>query len=425
MIDLSRPIKHLVVDIDTRPGGDLFRESQYRFHYAQAARDPVSLIMPRERRQEYRHGALFAVMDMNLPEGFLLAQIRERFPKQPPSPMHLLALMGFNGIGWLKYREPARERASAAVGVDRARLLRQGAGENGASFRELVDTYLESGSGLSGVQPKIMVPERGTFPMPNLIVKSGGPQYPGLVANEYLCLQVAQRAGIRVSGHELSDDGSLLVIERFDLLPNGARMGFEDIAALLDLRVGGALSDRKYHGSYEDVASVIGDVVTDDGTWRQRLFEQVALTALVRNGDGHLKNFGVLYKSLTDVWLAPVYDVLTTTIYPYERSNGTLVTDRTMALKLLRGGNDRNYPTRESLEAFGRDVCFLRDPGTVIERIRATMADVMAQHKTDERLPEPMRSQLMTEWSDSIAWYAADPHAPAAPRRKSRGGARA
>jgi serine/threonine-protein kinase HipA len=405
VIDLSRPIKHLVVNIDTRPGGDLYRESQYRFEYAQAARDPVSLIMPREDHQEYRHGALFAVMDMNLPEGFLLVQIRERFPKQPPSPMHLLALMKSNGIGWLSYREPAGQSRRPPAAVDRARLLRNGAGKDGTTFRELVDTYLDSGSGLSGVQPKIMVPERGTFPMPNLIVKSGGPQYPGLVANEYLCLQVAQKAGIQVSGHELSDDGSLLIIERFDLLPDGGRLGFEDIAALLDLRVGGALSDRKYHGSYEDVASVIGDVVTEE-TWRQRLFEQVALTALVRNGDGHLKNFGVVYKSLSDVRLAPAYDVLTTTIYPYERSNGALITDRTMALKLFRRGGNRSYPSRESLEAFGRDVCFTRDPGSAIERIRAAMVDVMAQHKGDERLPEPMRAGLMTEWIDSIAWYA-------------------
>lgn len=33
-----------------------------------------------------------------------------------------------------------------------------------------------------------------------------------------------------------------------DLLQAGARLGFEDIAALLDLRVGGALSTRKYKG---------------------------------------------------------------------------------------------------------------------------------------------------------------------------------
>ena len=37
-------------------------------------------------------GALFPAMDMNLPEGFLLAQLRERSPKTPPTKMQLLSL---------------------------------------------------------------------------------------------------------------------------------------------------------------------------------------------------------------------------------------------------------------------------------------------------------------------------------------------
>lgn len=37
---------------------------------------------------------------------------------------------------------------------------------------------------------------------------------------------------------------------------------------------------------------------------------------LLRNGDGHLKNYGVLYENdYEDAKLAPIYDVITTTLY--------------------------------------------------------------------------------------------------------------
>lgn len=405
MLDFGERIKQLQINVDGTAGGDLRRESQFRFTYADEAPAPVSLIMPLQDR-EFMDNALFAVMDMNLPEGFLLAQIRERSPKNPPAEMHLLALMGANGIGRLAYRRPDADAPPPLSGLDRSQLLRDGAGRDGATFAALVDAYLATGSGLSGVQPKIVVPERATFPIPNLIVKTNGSEYAGLVANEYLCLQVAQKAGLPVPQHALSNDGALLVIDRFDLRTNNERLGFEDIAALADLRVGGALSDRKYRGSYEDVAALIDDFATDKPVARKQFFEYLALTLLLRNGDGHLKNFGVLYQRDV-VWLAPVYDVVTTTIYPYERGNGARVTDRTMALKLRVGDSKRTYPLREGLLEFGQKVCLVKNSAEVVDRIRDAMDEVLSEHLRDERMPAEMLEPLTEEWQSSIEWYHA------------------
>ena len=59
---------------------------------------------------------------------------------------------------------------------------------------------------------------------------------------------------------------------------------------------------------------------------------------MVRNGDGHLKNFGVLHSGLDDVRLAPMFDVVTTSIYRYTRyEGGPELEDRTLALKLFSG----------------------------------------------------------------------------------------
>lgn len=409
-IDFSEKVKHLGVMVDGLPGGDLRREAQFRFTYAADTSLPLSLIMPPADR-EFTDNALFAVMDMNLPEGFLLRQIYERSPKNPPTEMHLLDLMGANGIGRLAYCRTLAALTRMPPGLDRTRLLRDGAGRDGTTFAALVDAYLATGSGLSGIQPKIIVPERATFPIPNLIVKTSGADYVGLVANEYLCLQVAKNAGLPVPNYDLSDDGSLLIIDRFDLQPNGSRLGFEDVAALADLRVGGALSDRKYRGSYEDVASLLDDFASDKRATRPMFYEYVVLSALLRNGDGHLKNFGVLYDT-AKVWLAPVYDVVTTTIYPYERSNGVLVTDRTMALKLRRGKGKKNYPTRDALLEFGEEVCMVRDAGSAVERVRDSMQEVLTKHRKDERMPPRMLRPLTREWKDSMDWYQPSSRSP-------------
>lgn len=88
-------------------------------------------------------------------------------------------------------------------------------------FDELVAAYLSTGAGIAGMQPKIMVPEvRVAVPVPTLIVKAASEAYPGLAANEYLCLRAANLAGIKTPVFDLSHDGKMLVLERFDTLLN-------------------------------------------------------------------------------------------------------------------------------------------------------------------------------------------------------------
>lgn len=85
-------------------------------------------------------------------------------------------------------------------------------------FQDLVAAYLSTGAGIAGMQPKIMVPDRPTVPIPSLIVKAASPAYPHLAVNESLCLTAARRAGISVPEFMLSDDGQMLVLDRFDMV---------------------------------------------------------------------------------------------------------------------------------------------------------------------------------------------------------------
>ena len=95
--------------------------------------------------------------------------------------------------------------------------------------------------------------------------------------------------------------------------PDGASLGFEDMCSLQALGTA-----QKYAGSYERVAKSIRDFVSGDHlpAAREQFFAMLVLSVMLRNGDAHLKNFGVLYASpLGPVTLAPVYDIVTTTVY--------------------------------------------------------------------------------------------------------------
>ena len=397
MIDFTHRVTDLELNAGAEPAGQLRRRSVYEFDYLPTATRPISLIMPLEDRA-YRDGELFAVMDMNLPEGFLLAQLRERSPKTPPTKMQLLSLIGSNGIGRLRFHERGSAVIAREKPVSRQRLLREGSGRRGRIFIELVDAWLSTGAGLSGVQPKILVADRATIPVPNLLVKTAGEDYAGLAANEFLCLEVARRAGLPIPSHELSDDGTLLLLERFDLV-GSKRLGFEDLAALMDLRVGSALSERKYKGSYENVTRLLTLFCTSPDAALAAFFDQLALSVLVRNGDAHLKNFGVLSDNETR-WLAPLFDVVTTTLYPYDRG-GVQITDRTMALRLTSKGS-RGYPLFAELVAFGREHCRVVDPVERIEALRAAMAQTLAEARKDERIPRKLLGAMRAEWEESL-----------------------
>ena len=105
-----------------------------------------------------------------------------------------------------------------------------------------------------------------------------------------------------------------LVIDRFDLRMDGTYRGFEDFCALNARR-----TDEKYRGSYETsvikrFARFANSTHVNEDT--ERLFTLIALNCALRNGDAHLKNFGVVCDNVQgEARLAQVYDLVTTSVY--------------------------------------------------------------------------------------------------------------
>ncbi|MBI3350111.1 MAG: type II toxin-antitoxin system HipA family toxin [Burkholderiales bacterium] len=400
---LPDKIRALEVSINGRAAGQLLKTSNYEFRYATPDPDQasVALLMPAREQPTWQDGALFAVMDQSLPEGELLLRLSMMFPKHRLQPMHLLAMMGQNGIGNLGYTPPGAAPTSAPTHIERESLL--ALPFTPELYEELVRAYLSSGVGIAGVQPKIMVADRATVPIPSVIVKVASAAYAGLAANEFLCLSAAKRAQIPTPGFELSHDGQMLIVDRFDLIhqPDGQidRLGFEDIASLMNLRVRDVLSERKYRGSYQRIGELLRYLQLP-GEDLQRFFEQVALSVMVRNGDAHLKNFGVLVQQDGTPRLSPLFDVVTTAVYTYARFVGDEEqTDRTMALKLFAGKHhSKAYPTTEELLQFGTEVCGVVRPRVVLERIAVAMHETLADAKGDERIPASLLALMEPVW---------------------------
>ena len=411
---MSLPDKLQMVDvaIDGKPAGQLLKTSNYEFRYLSVEADQpnVALLMPAKARPTWQDGELFPVMEQHLPEGDLLLRLSRMFPKTLLQPMQLLAMIGDRGLGQLSYAVPQAARAPTPAHVERQALKAMSFSQQ--RFDELVTAHLSTGAGISGVQPKIMLADHEGASIPTVIVKAAPLALPGLAANEFLCLLAASRAGIETPDFELTDDGQMLIVDRFDLeseptAADGgrrlARLGFEDVASLMGLRVRDVHFERKYQGSYQRIAELL-QFLQLPAENLHRLFEQVALSVMVRNGDAHLKNFGILVPRRGPPRLSPVFDVATTAIYTHRRyERDAQWTDVTMALKLFAGKDrTRDYPTAAELLRFGTEVCGVVRPRTVLERIAEAMQQTLAEANGDARIPASLLSRMGVVWRDGL-----------------------
>jgi serine/threonine-protein kinase HipA len=364
----------------------------------------VSVTMPvRLPSWEVQFG-LAPIFEMNLPEGVLRERLRLTFAKATGTfdDLDLLAIVGRSQVGRIRYtgeNEQLQEDVPFQS-IDEILASRR----DGDLFRYLIEKFAAF-SGISGVQPKILVRDENasvtlTHAQPRVspscrgathVVKFWDPnEFPQLAANEHFCLKVAQRCGLDVPPYRLAEDGLALVIDRFDLRPDGTYRGFEDFCVLNARR-----TDEKYRGSYE--TSIIKrfqqfsnspDLVAD----LEKLFTLIALNCALRNGDAHLKNFGITYDDvLGEARLAPVFDLITTAIY--------LPKDR-MALTL---NGTTEWPDEKALRRLGETRLSVSPAKTrqILQRISdalsETAADIRSYIKQHPEFAE-VGERMLQEW---------------------------
>jgi len=282
--------------------------------------DLVSLTMPVRTESYVWDDPLHPIFQMNLPEGYLLQVLQEQFgPHIGADPLALLSVIGRNMVGRVQVAAAGADLEQAAQAVEVKGLLQ---GDNSEeAFAELVREH--AASGVSGVLPKFLDPakvrdsnfeqhKKASVLVGRHILKGSTSKLPFAALNEHLCMQVAARV-LPSARTEVSEDGNLLVVHRFDLDEEGNRYwGMEDFCSLLGLRPAA-----KYETTWERIAKAVRDHVPGPRQHEtfQRLAGTLLLTYALRNADCHAKNLALLFTSRADAHLAPAYDFLTTSVY--------------------------------------------------------------------------------------------------------------
>src|SRR5581483_7066165 len=369
----------------------------------------VSVTMPVRLPSYNVPFALLPIFEMNLPEGVLRERLRIAFAKATGTfdEVNLLGIVGRSQIGRIRYtgeKENLQEDVPFQS-VDEILEKRRG----GELFRYLLDKFA-SFSGISGVQPKILVrDEAASVPLSKMdhrqsqsyrgathIVKFWEQnEYPQLAANEYFCLKVAEKCGLDVPPHRLAEDGLALVIDRFDLRPEGTYRGFEELCVLNARR-----TEHKYSGSYEtSVMKRFAQFANSShvGEDLERLFTLVVINCAMRNGDAHLKNFGIVYDDvLGEARLAPVYDLVTTPVYLPKDS---------MASSLRR---NTRWPSTRELQRLG-ETRMGGSPARVreiLERIADAMTMIWGEIRTyikHNREFDEIGTRMIQQWGHGVA----------------------
>jgi serine/threonine-protein kinase HipA len=348
------------------------------------------------------------IFEMNLPEGALRERLRLAFAKATGTfdDFDLLAIVGRSQVGRIRYtgdKEKLREDVPFQS-VDEILAQRRG----GDLFRYLIDKFAAF-SGISGVQPKFLVRDENAFAATKKadarlsqsyrgathIVKFWEPnEYPQLAANEYFCLKVAEKCGLEVPTYQLAQHAAALVIDRFDLRLDGTYLGFEDFCVLNAKR-----TDQKYSGSYETSILKRFEQFANSSNVHEgleKLFALIALNCALRNGDAHLKNFGIVYDDvLGEARLAPVYDLVTTAAYLPKDS---------MALTL---NGSTKWPLAKELQRLGET----RTGGTpsrvrqTLEQIRDAIFNTSMEVRTyikEHREFEEIGGRMLQEWEKGV-----------------------
>ncbi|MBU3679625.1 MAG: HipA domain-containing protein [Candidatus Kapabacteria bacterium] len=188
---------------------------------------------------------------------------------------------------------------------------------------QLATTVIQNHSVVTGVQPKLSlhVPratdqaahQRFTIVgvWGDYIIKPPSERYPELPQIEDVTMHLAQLSAIATVPHCLirMTSGNLAYITaRVDRTHRG-KLAMEDMCQLT-----GRMTEHKYRGSYEQVATAIRRYSATPGLDIVNFYEVILFALLTGNADMHLKNFSLLEKPGVGMTLSPAYDLVNTAL---------------------------------------------------------------------------------------------------------------
>ena len=280
-----------------KKAGILGQNDNYFFNYLPdtPVEHLVSLTMPHRLQSWVSERALHPIFQMNIPEGALREALRNAFAKvMVVDDIALLRITGGNQIGRNRFSLPDAE--TPAINEKPESL------EEILTYPDAVELFNElmakhaAHSGVSGIQPKVILEatERATVAASSYIVKSWGMDFPQLAANEYFCMTAAKRAGPASARFFAVGKRRAVHHEAFRHDRGRGKHWGSRISAHCR-RWGPTASTTAPMRGWREPSE---DFVSPEhlAPAREQFFATLVLSAMVRNGDAHLKNFGVLYR---------------------------------------------------------------------------------------------------------------------------------
>jgi serine/threonine-protein kinase HipA len=292
---------------------------------------PLSQSLPL-RKQEFTRRECIGFFNGILPEGENREIVAKNVGVSAKNDVALLEQIGGECAGAITFL-PSGQTLPAQIGhyrplsdQDLADILRQ------LPRRPLLAGEDHVRLSLAGAQDKlavhiakaqISVPLDGA-PSTHILKPALGP-YEGIVANELLCMQLAEAIGLPTSSVARGSIEGIeyLLVDRYDRVSiEGqplARLHQEDFCQAL-----GIVSENKYQNeggpSLQQCFQLLRRASSFPVVDIVRLLDAVIFNFLIGNHDAHGKNFSLLYQQNTaksrTTALAPFYDLLCTDYYP-------------------------------------------------------------------------------------------------------------
>ena len=262
---------------------------------------------------------------------------------------------------------------------------------------------------LSGVQIKApmnlsdvgVLRPAGELAFTHILKPSPGAGFEDLPLVEAACLTAARACGFETPAHAMvSMPGNLpdaLLVERFDIRRDRndrRKIAMEDMAS-----VRGVAPSEKYEGSIEQANRALRSVSSDAEADVAVLFGRAVLAWLLADGDCHLKNLAVLRvasdgaENFTSVRLAPVYDAVTTRVFPGLESDH---------LALSLAGKRNRLSSRDFVKAgvtMGMNAAAARD-------IVTSLCGRLSAHTEDLEFASDRVNRAVEIWKERIATTA-------------------
>ena len=251
-----------------------------------------------------------------LPEGHLRRYLADRAGVNPQREFFLLWMLGQDLPGALSIHPMEGEALPPGAAEDQPSNARPNAYRFSLAGVQLKFSALENANKRGG----LTIPAEGVGG--SWIVKLPSQQFAGVPENEFSMMTLAKMIGMDVPNINLIDiaaingmpegigelKGHALAVSRFDRTTEGP-VHTEDFA-----QVFGVFPDNKYKSaSYASIGRVISTETSDAGT--AEYIRRLVFSALIGNGDMHLKNWSLVYPDRRTATLSPAYDLVSTIAY--------------------------------------------------------------------------------------------------------------